>query len=425
MLKFLLLIIFSLILVNSFINKRVVNNKVINKSVLKEKNVILLNMNSCNNSTLLNNQHLPQFSKFDNQQVENDVNQILSDLKNDFSELEKRIEKETNVNNLYNLVIEEMERIEYPLEFGWGIISHLHSVRNNDELRRVYQKMQPEVIKLSNEISQSEILYNGLKRLSESKILSEGRQRIVDLTKNSMFLSGIGLEEEERKRFNDNSLKLAEASTKFSNNALDSVKEFELYILDDENMKELPQSALELYSNLAKEKHPESTPQKGPWKITLDIPSYLPMILHYPESNFREKLYKAYVTKASSGKTNNIPVIKDILRLKKEKANILNFDTYADLSLSRKMASNIKQIEDLLNMLADKSRPLALKDLEAVTKLANDKSSICIKKLNLWDVPYWAERYKEQQLEFKEEELKPYFSIDFVLSSTICSMIIG
>ena len=231
-----------------------------------------------------------------------------------------------------------------------------------------------------------------------------------------MFLSGIGLGDEERKKFNENSLKLAEASTKFSNNALDSVKEFELFILDDENMKKLPKSALELYSNQAKEKHPESTPEKGPWKVTLDIPSYLPMMLHYPESNFREKLYKAYVTKASNGKTNNIPVIKDILRLKKEKANILNFETYADLSLSKKMASSIKQIEDLLNMLADKSKPLALKDLEEVTKLANERSNTCIEKLNLWDIPYWAERYKEEQLQFKEEELKPYFPIDFVLS---------
>ena len=181
-------------------------------------------------------------------------------------------------------------------------------------------------------------------------------------------------------------------------------------------MKKLPKSALELYSNQAKEKHPESTPEKGPWKVTLDIPSYLPMMLHYPESNFREKLYKAYVTKASNGKTNNIPVIKDILRLKKEKANILNFETYADLSLSKKMASSIKQIEDLLNMLADKSKPLALKDLEEVTKLANERSNTCIEKLNLWDIPYWAERYKEEQLQFKEEELKPYFPIDFVLS---------
>jgi oligopeptidase A len=337
-------------------------------------------------------------------------------LEKDFSELEGKIEKETDVNKLYNLAIEEMERIEYPLEFGWGVVSHLHSVKNNDGLRKVYQKMQPEVIKLSSKISQSEILYNGIKKLAESKILNPTRQRIVDLTKHSMFLSGIGLDEDTTKKFNENQLKLAEVSTKFSNNALDSVKEFELYISDNDNMKKLPKSALELYSQQAKEKHPESTPESGPWKVTLDIPSYLPMMLHYPESDMRQKLYKAYVTKASCGGHNNIPVIEDILRLKKEKANILGFNNFAELSLSKKMASSVKQIEDLLNMLAEKSKPHAVKDLNEITKLANSNSDVCRESLDLWDIPYWSERYKEQQLEFKEEELKPYFPIASVIS---------
>ena len=298
------LVILILIIAYAFVNNQKVLKR--NKKVLKRNQIINVNMNS---NTLLNNNNLPQFSKFDNDQVETGISQILTDLEKDFSELEKRIEQETNVNNLYNLVIEEMERIEYPLEFSWGIVSHLHSVKNNDGLREVYQKMQPEVIKLSSKISQSEILYNGLKRLSESKVLNDKRQRIVDLTKNSLFLSGIGLNEEDTKKFNDNNLKLAAASTKFSNNALDSVKEFNLYIVEDANMNQLPNSALELYSQQAKEKYPESTPSTGPWKVTLDIPSYLPMMLHYPESGLREKLYKAYVSKASSGKHNNIPVI--------------------------------------------------------------------------------------------------------------------
>ena len=367
-------------------------------------------------STLLNNENLPLFSKFDNDQVESDMTTILKKLKTDFSELESKIDKETDVNKLYNLAIEEMERIEYPLGFGWGIVSHLHSVKNNDGLRKVYQKMQTEVIKLSSKISQSEILYNGIKKLAESKILSPTRQRIVDLTKHSMLLSGIGLDEETTKKFNDNQLKLAESSTKFSNNALDSVKEYELYISNNDNMKKLPKSALELYSQQAKEKHPETTPENGPWKITLDIPSYLPMMLHYPESDIREQLYRAYVTKASSGDHNNIPVIEDILRLKKEKANILDYKNYAELSLSNKMASDVKQIEDLLNMLAEKSKPHAIKDLHAITNLANSNSDVCRESLDLWDMPYWSERYKEQQLEFKEEELKPYFPINSVIS---------
>ena len=111
-------------------------------------------------------------------------------------------------------------------------------------------------------------------------------------------------------------MKLAELSTKFSNNVLDSIKEFEMFINDDEDMKQLPRSALELYSQQAKEKHPDSTPENGPWKVTLDIPSYLPIMQHHPSSKLREKLYKEYISRASEGEHNNVPVIEEILELK-------------------------------------------------------------------------------------------------------------
>ena len=136
MLKFVLLIIISLFIVNSLVN----NKRLINKNILKEKNVIILNMNSCDNHALLNNNGLPSFSKFDNNQVEEDINQILETLEVDFKTLENKISTENDINNLYNLAIEEMERIEYPLSFAWGLTSHLHSVRNNDELEKYIKK---------------------------------------------------------------------------------------------------------------------------------------------------------------------------------------------------------------------------------------------------------------------------------------------
>ena len=274
--------------------------------------------------------------------------------------------------------------------------------------------MQPMIIKTSNKISQSKKLYEALEKIKKSRSLTKIQKRIVESSVHSMFLSGIGLEDGKKEKFNDIKLKLADLSTSFSNNVLDSTKEFSLYIENDLQMEKLPLSALELYSQQAKDKFPNSTPKNGPWKITLDIPSYLPIMLHHPDSSLREKLYKAYICRASEGNFNNLPVIEEILSLKKELSQLLGYNNYAELSLSKKMASTVEQIEELLNMLAEKAKPHAIKDYNKVFSYASNRDS-CIDKLYLWDLPYWSERYKESSLQFKEEELKPYFPLESVL----------
>jgi len=406
MLKVILLLL-SLTMITSFTLDKISKRNNINKSFQS------INMNS---NSLLNNEELPQFNKFSNDQIEYGITTVLNKLEIDFNNLEEKIKNEQTVDNLYNLAIEETERIEQPLSFSWGLVSHLHSVKNNDELRDAYNKMQPAVIKLTTKISQSKILYDALNKLLKTDKLDHIKKRVVDASVQSMFSSGIGLEDKQKEEFNEIKLKLAELSTKFSNNVLDSIKEFEMYVSDDEGMKQLPKSALELYSQQAKEKYPESTPESGPWKVTLDIPSYLPIMLHHPSSQLREKLYKEYISRASNGKHNNIPIIEDIIKLKNKLANILDFKNYAELSLSKKMANSVEQIENLLIMIGDKAKPYAEEDMKKITSLASESLGSCLDKLELWDAPYWSERYKEQQLEFKEEDLKPYFPLESVLS---------
>ena len=383
-----------------------------NQKTVKRNNLNSLHMNS---NILLENSGLPLFSQFKNEQIEPGIKKILSDLETDFNKLEKDVEKETDIKKLYNLVIEQSEKIEYPLSFGWGLVSHLYSVKNNDELRKQHDLMQPEVIKLSTKLSQSEIMYNALKKLDESDIFNDIQKRIISSSVHGMTLSGIGLKGEKKERFNQIKLRLGELSTKFSSNVLDSTKEYELYITEkNDDILKLPESALELYSQSAKDKYPESTPDNGPWKITLDIPSYLPIMLHHPSSKFREELYKEYIKRASEDKFNNEPIIKEILALKKEMANLLGFKNYVELSLSKKMASTQDEIEELLNMLGEKSLPHYKRDLQKVISHASNADS-CIDQLYLWDIPYWSERQKEIELDFKEEELKPYFPFRSVL----------
>ena len=370
------------------------------------------------NNALFLNYGLPQFHLFNVQHIEFSINEIIKNTHTQFLELENKLEQnEYSLSELYHLTIEETEQIEYPLEYAWSIISHLKSVSNNDDLKNEYEKCLPKVIEENNYMSQSRPLFNALKKLKEYDGLNHVQKRIVNSSYQSMFLSGIDLEDEKKERFNEIKLRLGELSTKFSNNILESIKKYDFYINDDkykENMLEIPLYARELFSQNAKKKYKDSTADNGPWKISLDGPSIIPFLSHCPNSDLREEVYKSYISKASSGEHNNLPLIKEILNLKEEKAQLLGYKNHVEISLSSKMADDQKQIEDLLNDLSEKSKPYALKEmdeLEHFMKIKHPQKE----HINHWDVGYYSEKLKEEKYQYKEEDLKPYFALPNVL----------
>ena len=371
------------------------------------------NLESLQNNPLLQCDDLPKYSLFKVEHVEPAIIHLTSKLVNEFKLLEKTIELENESYNLYNLTVEEVDKIQYPLGYAWGIVRHLHSVKNSEELRQVYSKMQPIIIECTNKVSQSKILYNSLLRLKSMGTLSSVQRRIIESSIHSMSLNGIGLGGSEKDKFNEIIVKLSELSTTFSNNVLDSTKDFSLYIEEGNGMNNLPDSVLELYSMNAKDIHPNSTPKLGPWKVTLDAPSFIPFMQHHPSSELRKKVYLAYISRASSGEKNNIPIINKILSLKKAKANMLGYDNFADLSLSKKMANNSKEIEDLLEMINKKARIHAEKDHQDLKEFVKKESGN--DNLELWDMSFWSTKMKEMELNFKEEELKKYFPLESVL----------
>jgi oligopeptidase A len=157
----------------------------------------------------------------------------------------------------------------------------------------------------------------------------------------------------------------------------------------------------------------QATPEAGPWIITLDYPSYGPCMQHLKNRDIREKIYKASLTKASSGETDNSVIINDIMRKKKGVAKILGYNTYAELSLAEKMAPDVDTVLNMIKMLREKSLPAARKEFEELKAYANDKGC---SQMDLWDVPYWSERLREERYEFEEEQLRVYFPLDNVLT---------
>jgi oligopeptidase A len=357
-------------------------------------------------NNIKNENNLPLFTQIENDDIEKNALIILNKLKTDFNELEDKMKIAEK--DYYKLVVYELEKIQFPLNYYWGIISHLNSVKNNDNLRIIYDKINPEIIKISSNIEQSTNLYECLKKAKQQK-LNGIQKRIIDGEILSMELNGVNLEETKKKDFLDIQLKLGDLETKFKNNVLDAVKEYKLVIKKDDYMSQLPASALELYSENAIKEKMKSTPIDGPWVISLDSPSLIPFMTYYPDSKKRKKLYIENIKKASHGKYNNTDLIFEILDLHQKMATLLGYKNYVEISLVEKIA-NEKKINKLLKSISKKSKKKGKEDFEEI------KDYFKLKKLDLWDVPYYSEKLRKEKLDFDEEEFKKYLVFTNVLN---------
>ncbi|MFM7881095.1 MAG: M3 family metallopeptidase, partial [Microcystis panniformis] len=205
-------------------------------------------------------------------------------------------------------------------------------------------------------------------------------------------------------------LELAEITTKFSNNLLDATKGFQLKLTTPEDIAGLPASLLSLAAQTARgQGETNASTETGPWVITLDFPSYFPFMKYSDNRELREKLYKAYVSRADLGELDNNPLIDRILQLRQEQAHLLGYSTYAEVSLARKMANSVDEIEKLLDNLRQVSYEAAKQDLEALKTFAGTDD------LKHWDIAYWSEKQRQAKFNFSAEELRPYFPLPRVL----------
>ncbi|MFM2311791.1 MAG: hypothetical protein RLZZ04_1067 [Cyanobacteriota bacterium] len=356
---------------------------------------------------LLIGKGLPPFNEIKAEQVVPAMTQL-------FKELDEEVTKlEANVTPTWSGLVEPLTELEERLGWSWGIVGHLMGVKNSPELREAYETMQPEVIKFYTKLSQSKPLYEAFKGIKDGvewDKLEPAQQRIVESSIKDFELSGVGLAGEAKDRFNQIQLESGELSTKFSNNVLDATKAFKLKLTDKKDVEGLPPSALGLMAQTAKaEGNEEATAENGPWVVTLDFPSYVPYLKYATNRELREKLYKAFVSRAASGEFDNRANIDRILALRKEKANILNFANFAELSLAKKMATDVSAVQQLQEDLRGASYDAAVKEFEELKVFAGQE------ELKNWDTTYWAEKQREAKFDFNEEELRPYFSLPKVL----------
>ncbi len=361
---------------------------------------------------LLIGQGLPPFEQIAPTQVVPAVRQLVDDLTQTFTALEH------DVQPTWAQLAEPLTRISERLGWTWGILGHLMGVKNSPALREAYETVQPTLVQFATQLGQSKPLYDAFKQLQSSPEwaqLTSAQQRIVKAAIQDAELSGVGLDGDAKARFNDIQQELAELSTQFSNHVLDATKAFRLVLTQPEDIDGLPPSLLSLAAQMARDAGEEAaTAESGPWHITLDMPCYLPFLKHSRRRDLRQQIYLAHIARASSGELDNQPLIERILTLRRQQANLLGFDTYADLSVARKMAGSVGAVEQLMEELRSASYDAAQQELEAVTAFAKERDAT-VSQLKQWDIPFWAERMREEQFDLNDEELRPYFPLPQVL----------
>lgn len=365
------------------------------------------------NNPLLSWTELPPFDQIKVEHMEPALTDVIDRSEKALQELESGTPRS------WDDLMVPLEKIDDEISRVWGIISHFHSVKNSPELREVYDPLLAKIVTLSNRIGQSKPLYEAycaLRDSEEARFYNSAQKRILESAIHEADLNGVGLSDEDKKRYNDISQRAAELSTKFSNNILDSTKAFKLVVSDPSDVEGLPKTLLELAADTARsEGHEKATSDDGPWIITLDYPSFFPFLQHCKNRELREKVYKAYITRASEGEWDNTEIAREIVSLRKEKARLLGYNTFTEMSLSRKMAPDVETVERLLHELRTASQPAARRDLKDLKKLAIENGAPEADDMMQWDSSFWAERLREVKYDLKDEELRPYFSLPRVL----------
>ncbi|MDN0027992.1 MULTISPECIES: oligopeptidase A [Serratia] len=291
----------------------------------------------------------------------------------------------------------------------WSPIGHLNSVKNSPELRAAYEQALPLLSEYGTWVGQHEGLYQAYRSLKDGaafEALSVPQRKAVDNALRDFELSGIGLSADKQQRYGEIVARLSELGSTYSNNVLDATMGWSKLITDEAELSGLPESALAQAQAMAQAKE-----QDG-WLLTLDMPSYLPVLTYADNRALREEMYRAFATRASdqgpnAGKWDNSEVMAETLALRHELAQLLGFDTYADKSLATKMAESPEQVIGFLSDLAKRARPQAEQELAQLRAFA--KQHYGVDELDAWDITYYGEKQKQHLFSISDEQLRPYF----------------
>ena len=350
---------------------------------------------------LLGAQALPHYSAIKPEHVEPAVRELLAEQRRALVAAESVAAPDLDW-------LRRLEHINTEIERVWGPVSHLNSVVSSPPLREAFNRCLPLIAEFGTELGQNETLYRHFSAL-QAKVgpTKPVEQQVIANALRDFRLGGVTLTGSARQRFREVMQQLAAQQAKFEQNVMDATDAFEHRETDRAALEGLPQFVLDRAAALAAERGLTG------WCLRLDPPTYQTVLAHAESPALREKYYQAWVTRASdqgphAGRWDNTALIEDILALRHEAAQLVGFKTFAEFSLATKMAESPSRVIEFLRDLAQRSRAVARDELAMLTDYAG-------RKLDAWDVPFYAERLKQEKLELAEEELRPYFALPRVL----------
>ncbi len=352
---------------------------------------------------------LPIFSDIQPNAIEPALKQLIAQNR---ATLSKLLEQQSYTWDNFMAPLEEMDD---QLSHLWSPVSHLHAVAESDSLRAAYNACLPLLTEYHTELMQNESVYKAIQSITENVEYANyntAQRKVVDNALRDFKLAGVHLPPAEKARFAELQKQVSKLSAQFSENILDATHAWTLHVTDPDALLGLPEQALKIAEQTAQQRE-----LKG-WVLTLDSSYYSTVMKNLAHREFRWLIYEAYVTRASdqgpnAGRWDNTAIMEEILKIRHEIANLIDFKNYAEYSLATKMAHTPERVLQFLHGLIIKSKKAALDEIQELAKFA--KESDGIERLEAWDLPYYSEKLRQTKLALAEDDLRPYFPITKVL----------
>ncbi|MGZ3787531.1 MAG: M3 family metallopeptidase [Bacteriovorax sp.] len=335
------------------------------------------------------------------------ITEAIKMAKKNIEAIKSNTEEETFKN-----VVEALENAGPEVDLISNIFFNLHSAETNDDIQAIAKEMSPLLTEYGNDISMDAVLFSKIKKVWDNKekfILNAEQMMLLEKNYKSFVRNGALLSEKDKETYREISKELSTLGLHFGDNVLKETNNFLMLVEKQEDLKGLPEDAIEAAALTAKEKGHE-----GKWAFTLQYPSVIPFLTHASNRELRKKLYMANTTKCfHHDSLDNQEIVKSIAKLRHQKAKLLGYDSHAHFVLEERMASNPKTVMNFIDNIVSHATPAALQETKELKDYAKKLDGIT--DFEKWDTMYYAEKLKNEKFQVNDELLRPYFKLEKVI----------